>query len=157
MDQAVATAMIAAVAVLLGVVIGRFLETKDESRRWWRDQRRAAYSQLLSSQQEFVHITSIAELDRGETQDVRTAWLATQQAASSVELAAPDHVAAAAKEFVATTRRYYGALKTVRMGTNPSVAAGLSAAQAADQAMDEVITARHTFVEAARKDLLRRD
>src|ERR1700686_5353735 len=107
MDQTVGTVTITAVAVLLGVVIGSLLESRRESRRWWRDQRKDAYSQLLFRQQEFLHVTSIAELDRGETPDVQAAWLAVQQAASEVELAAPDNVATAAKQLVVAARRNF--------------------------------------------------
>ncbi len=156
MEQAIATAIITAAAVLLGVVVGRLLESRSESRRWWRDQRRNAYAQLLICEQRFTHFSSIEELNRREDQDVKNAWLAVQEAAALVDLVAPDSVAKAAKQFVVASRRYWVAREAIGKPPDASLAAGLSTAQTADKASDNRITARHDYVEAAKKDLRRR-
>jgi len=152
-DQGIATATITAVAVLLGVVIGRLLESRAGSRRWWRDQRRAAYWQLLSCQQEFFHVTGLGESDRGESPNITTAWLAVQQAVSAVELVAPDNVAKAAKLLGVAVRRNYVVLSALRSGGEVE---GVPPAEAAQKASDNVIVARGEFVEVAKKDLMRR-
>jgi hypothetical protein len=149
MDQAIATGIIAAASVLLGVVVGRVLESRSETRTWWRGQRRDAYAGLLVSEQRFQHLI-VTE----STASARAGWLAVQEAAALVDLVAPDEVAEAAKQFVARSRRYWEALGA--QATEGTIEAGLQRIQDRDDALAERIRWRRTFVEVAKTDLLSR-
>lgn len=108
--------------------------------------------ELLTRQQEFVHITSISDLDRGETPEIRSAWLAVQQAASAVELAASDDASLAAKQLVVAARRNWVVLTALRSGGEVE---GMTPQEGAQKASDNIIAARIAFVSAAKKDLKR--
>jgi hypothetical protein len=153
---AIIAATLAALIALIGVVVGRLLERRTESQRWWRTQRRDAYAKLLICQQRFRHLVSLSEAERGEGQDIKAVWLAVQEATALVDLVAPEGVSKSAKDFVVASRRYYLAVVAIPSTGDQALAAGLAAAQAADEASNLAIVARHTFVENARADLLHR-
>ncbi|MBV7703992.1 hypothetical protein NOVA_14530 [Nocardia nova] len=144
-------ALLAAVAAILGVVVGRFWDTRSESARWRRDQKTANYQRVVEQFQavyENIRVCAITEADddtfKALVEHTRTGGFSSwDSAVAAVWLHGSVDVVVTVTELdEAVAQLFYAAVER-RITTVPE---WNSARRPARQAFER-------FVEAARKEL----